>query len=230
MTTFNQLTTMFQFPDADARKKALAQIHQSIQKEHGKESVTVLDNKRNLDIPNVPTGIMELDLAIGIGGMPLGRIIEIFGPNSAGKTTLALNEIAQTQRRGGLAAFVDAEHALDPKWAKFHGVNLDELLLSQPECGEDALQLVESFVKAGVNIIVIDSAAALVPRSELEKDMGESSMGRQALLMSQAMRKLVGLVSKSKSIVIFLNQMRKNIGGYGNPNCVTPETLIEVEF
>lgn len=221
MATFNDVTNEY-FKNADDKKKALSDVMSKIQKIHGKESISVLDNKVNLDIPNIPSNLMSLDLAVGIGGIPKGRIIEFYGDNSAGKTTLALNYIANAQKAGAIAAFVDAEHALDPKWAKKRGVLLEELLISQPDNGEEALEIVDNLVQTNqVGIIVIDSVAALVPRSELEKDMGESSMGRQALLMSQACRKLTGVVSKTGTIVIFLNQIRKNIGGYGNPNVTT---------
>jgi recombination protein RecA len=221
MATFNDVSNEY-FKNADEKKKALSDVMGKIQKIHGKESISVLDNKVNLDIPNIPSGLMSLDLAVGIGGIPKGRIIELYGDNSAGKTTLALNYIANAQRVGAIAAFVDAEHALDPKWAKKRGVVLEELLISQPDNGEEALEIVDNLVQTNqVGIIVVDSVAALVPRSELEKDMGESSMGRQALLMSQACRKLTGIVSKTGTIVIFLNQIRKNIGGYGNPNVTT---------
>ena len=202
-----------------------------VQKRFGKESITTLNGKVNLDIPHIPSEILSLDLAVGIGGIPKGRIIELFGDSSAGKTTLALNFIRQVQQRGGLAAFVDAEHALDAKWAKARGVNLDELLISQPECGEEALEITEELVESGqVGIVVVDSVAALIPRAELEKDMGESSMGLQARLMSQACRKLTAMVSKTGTILIFLNQIRSAIGGYGPSTCVTPDTMIEVEF
>jgi recombination protein RecA len=221
MATFNDVSNEY-FKNADEKKKALSDVMGKIQKIHGKESISVLDNKVNLDIPNIPSGLMSLDLAVGIGGIPKGRIVEFYGDNSAGKTTLALNYIANAQRVGAIAAFVDAEHALDPKWAKKRGVVLEELLISQPDNGEEALEIVDNLVQTNqVGIIVVDSVAALVPRSELEKDMGESSMGRQALLMSQACRKLTGVVAKSGAIVIFLNQIRKNIGGYGNPNVTT---------
>jgi len=221
MASFNDVRNEY-FKNADDKKKALNDVMGKIQKIHGKESISVLDNKVNLDIPHVPSGIMSLDLAVGIGGLPKGRIIELYGDNSAGKTTLALNYIANAQRVGAIAAFVDAEHALDPKWARKRGVILEELLISQPDNGEEALEMVDNLVQTNqVGIIVVDSVAALVPRAELEKDMGESSMGRQALLMSQACRKLTGVVAKSGTIVIFLNQIRKNIGGYGNPNVTT---------
>lgn len=221
MSTFNQFRNEY-FKNQDEKKKALSDVLGKIQKVHGKESISVLDNKVNLDIPNIPSNIMALDLAVGIGGIPKGRIIEFYGDNSAGKTTLALNYVANAQRAGAIAAFVDAEHALDPKWARRRGVVLEELLVSQPDNGEEALEMVDNLVQTNqVGIIVVDSVAALVPRSELEKDMGESSMGRQALLMSQACRKLTGIVSKAGCTVIFLNQVRKNIGGYGNPNVTT---------
>jgi len=222
MTTLTQLANEYQFKNEQERKNALQSISSLIQKNHGKESMTILDSKVNLNIPNIPSEILSLDLALGIGGLPKGRIIEFYGDNSAGKTTLSLNFIKQTQRRGGLAAFIDVEHAFDRKWAKFNGVNIDELLFAQPSSGEEALEIVDDLVVTNqVGIIVVDSVAALVPKAELEKDMGESSMGLQARLMSQAMRKLTGSISKSGAIVIFLNQTRDKIGGYGSPTTTT---------
>lgn len=221
MSTFNDVRNEY-FKNQDEKKKALSDIMGKIQKTHGKESISLLDNKVNLEIPSVPSNIMALDLAVGIGGIPKGRIIEFYGDSSSGKTTLALNYIANIQKLGAIAAFVDAEHALDPKWARRRGVILEELLVSQPDNGEEALEMVDNLVQTSqVGLIVVDSVAALVPRAELEKDMGESSMGKQALLMSQACRKLTGAVSKTGCTIIFLNQIRKNIGGYGNPNVTT---------
>lgn len=222
MATFNQLANEYAFKSDTERNKVLSDIMSKIQKTHGKESITKLDGSVNLDIPNIPSEILSLDVACGIGGLPKGRIIEFYGDNSAGKTTLALNYIKQVQRRGGIAAFIDAEHAFDPKWAKFNGVNVNELLVSQPNNGEEALEVLDDLINTGqVGIAIIDSVAALVPRAELEKDMGESSMGLQARLMSQACRKLTASISKTGTIVIFLNQMRQTIGGYGNPNVTT---------
>lgn len=222
MATFNQIANEYQFKNDSDRNKALSDIMSKIQKTHGKESITKLDGSINLEIPNIPSEILSLDVACGIGGLPKGRIIELYGDSSAGKTTLSLNYVKQVQKRGGIASFVDVEHALDIKWAKFHGVNVNELLVSQPNSGEEALELVDDLVNTNqVGIIVVDSVAALVPRAELEKDMGESSMGLQARLMSQACRKLTASISKTGTIVIFLNQVRQTIGGYGNPNVTT---------
>lgn len=222
MTTFNQIATEYQFKTQDDRKKALDSLQSKVQKRFGKESITTLNGKVNLEIPHIPSQILSLDLALGVGGIPKGRIIEFFGDSSAGKTTLSLNFIRQVQQKGGIAAFVDAEHALDSKWAKARGVNIDELLISQPGCGEEALEITEELIESGqVAIVVVDSVAALIPRAELEKDMGESSMGLQARLMSQACRKLTAMVSKTGTILIFLNQVRDTIGGYGPTKTTT---------
>ncbi len=201
-------------------ENALAQIERA----YGKGAIMKLGNAGPLkDIESVSTGSLELDMALGVGGIPKGRVTEIFGPESSGKTTLALHVIANAQKTGGIAAFIDAEHALDPIYAKNLGVNTDELLLSQPDSGEQALDICEILLKStALDIIVIDSVAALVPRAELEGEMGDSFMGLQARLMSQALRKLTGLVSKTKTIVIFINQLREKIGVmFGNPE-VTP--------
>lgn len=201
-------------------ENALAQIERA----YGKGAIMKLGNAGPLkDIESVSTGSLELDMALGVGGIPKGRVTEIFGPESSGKTTLALHVIANAQKTGGIAAFIDAEHALDPIYAKNLGVNTDELLLSQPDSGEQALEICEILLKStALDIIVIDSVAALVPRAELEGEMGDSFMGLQARLMSQALRKLTGLVSKTKTIVIFINQLREKIGVmFGNPE-VTP--------
>jgi recombination protein RecA len=201
-------------------ENALAQIERA----YGKGSIMKLGGDGPLkDIESIPTGSLELDMALGVGGIPKGRVTEIFGPESSGKTTLALHVIANAQKAGGIAAFIDAEHALDPIYAKNLGVNTDELLLSQPDSGEQALDICEILLKStALDIIVIDSVAALVPRAELEGEMGDSFIGLQARLMSQALRKLTGLVSKTKTIVIFINQLREKIGVmFGNPE-VTP--------
>lgn len=178
---------------------------------------------QKLDISVISTGCLPLDLALGVGGLPRGRIIEVFGPESSGKTTVCLSTIAQAQKHGGIAAFIDAEHALDPLWAERIGVKLDELLISQPDTGEQALEITESLVRSGgVDVLVVDSVAALVPRAEIEGEMGDSVMGLQARLMSQALRKLTGVISKSKTVVIFTNQLRQKIGVmFGNPETTT---------
>ena len=182
-----------------------------------------LGQETKLDIPAIPTGSLALDLALGIGGVPRGRVVEIFGPEASGKTTLALHIICEAQKRGGAAAFIDAEHALDPKYAKALGVNLDDLLIAQPDTGEQALEICEALVRSGaVDVVVIDSVAALVPRAEIEGEMGEPTMGLQARLMSQALRKLTAAISKSKTCVVFVNQLREKIGiMFGNPETTT---------
>ncbi|HEY5500815.1 MAG TPA: recombinase RecA [Candidatus Humimicrobiaceae bacterium] len=206
------------------REKIVENAIAQIERAYGKGSIMRLNGEGALkDIESVSTGSLELDMALGIGGIPRGRVTEIFGPESSGKTTLALHVIANAQKTGGIAAFIDAEHALDPIYAKNLGVNTDELLLSQPDSGEQALDICEILLKSSaLDIIVIDSVAALVPRAELEGEMGDSFIGLQARLMSQALRKLTGLVSKTKTIVIFINQLREKIGVmFGNPE-VTP--------
>ena len=205
--------------DAEAKKKALKTALSQIEKKHGAGSVMRLGDNTQMEVQAVSTGSLSLDLALGIGGVPRGRIIEIFGPESSGKTTVALHIIAEVQKNGGEAAFIDAEHALDPVYAKALGVDIDNLLVSQPDCGEDALDITESLVRSGaIDVVVIDSVAALVPRQEIEGDMGQSMVGVQARLMSQAMRKLSSVISKSDSIVIFINQLREKVGVmYGNP-------------
>ena len=197
-----------------------------IKQRFGEGAIMKLKETRPVDVDVVPTGSISLDLALGVGGIPRGRVIEIFGPEMSGKTTLALHILAEVQKKGGVAAFVDAEHALDPDYAKRIGVNVDELLISQPDSGEQALQIVETLVKSGqVDAIVIDSVAALVPRAEIEGEMGEFQVGLQARLMSQALRKLSGIVSKTKTAVIFLNQTRMKIGiRFGSPE-TTPGGL-----
>ena len=202
-----------------ALESALAQIERSF----GKGSIMKLGSTPALDIEAISTGSIGLDIALGIGGLPKGRIIEIYGPESSGKTTLTLHVVAEEQKKGGVCAFVDAEHALDPQYAKKLGVNLDELLISQPDTGEQALEIVDSLVRSGaVDLIVIDSVAALVPKAELEGEMGMATMGMQARLMSQALRKLTALLNKSKCTCIFTNQLREKVGVmFGNPE-VTP--------
>ncbi|HEY3884711.1 MAG TPA: recombinase RecA [Vicinamibacterales bacterium] len=206
------------------RMKAIDLAVGQIEKQFGKGSIMRLGQKDAIaQIPAISTGSISLDYALGIGGMPRGRVIEIFGPESSGKTTLALQVIAEAQKTGGMAAFVDAEHALDAKYAKKLGVDLDNLLVSQPDNGEQALEIVEVLVRSGgVDVIVVDSVAALVPRAEIEGEMGEAQMGLQARLMSQALRKLTGIVSKSKTCLIFINQLREKIGVmFGNPETTT---------
>jgi recombination protein RecA len=190
-----------------------------IEKQFGKGSIMKLGENAQMQVETVPSGSLALDIALGIGGLPRGRIIEVYGPESSGKTTVALHAIAEVQRIGGQAAFIDAEHALDPSYASKLGVNIDELLLSQPDTGEQALEIAEALVRSGaVDIIVIDSVAALVPKAEIEGDMGDSHVGLQARLMSQALRKLSGAISKSGTIAIFINQLREKIGVmFGNP-------------
>ncbi len=202
-----------------ALESALNQIHKSF----GEGSIMTMSESSKLHVDSIPTGSLSLDLALGIGGIPRGRIIEVYGPESSGKTTLTLSMIAEAQKTGGLAAFIDAEHAFDPEYAKNIGVNLEELLISQPDSGEQALEICETLVRSNaLDIIVVDSVAALVPRAELEGDMGDSHMGLQARLMSQALRKLTGVVSKSKTSVIFINQLRMKIGVmFGNPETTT---------
>jgi len=190
-----------------------------IEKQFGKGSIMKLGEQAGLQVETVPSGSLALDIALGVGGMPRGRIIEIYGPESSGKTTVALHAIAEVQKIGGTAAFIDAEHALDPLYASKLGVNIDELLLSQPDTGEQALEIAEALVRSGaIDIIVIDSVAALVPKAEIEGEMGDSHVGLQARLMSQALRKLSGAISKSKTIAIFINQLREKVGVmFGNP-------------
>lgn len=209
--------------DTMDRQKALEAAVSQIERAFGKGSIMKMGQKETVETEVVSTGSLGLDIALGIGGLPRGRIIEIYGPESSGKTTLALHVIAEAQKRGGTCAFVDAEHALDPSYAKKLGVNLDELLISQPDAGEQALEIADTLVRSGaVDVLVIDSVAALVPRAELEGEMGDSHVGLHARLMSQALRKLTGSVSKSKTIVIFINQIRMKIGVmFGNPETTT---------
>lgn len=201
------------------RTKALELALAHIEKQFGKGSIMKLGQETHTSVESIPTGALSLDLAIGVGGIPRGRVIEIYGPESSGKTTLSLSVIAEAQKKGGVAAFIDAEHAFDSTYAKKLGVNLDDLLISQPDSGEQALEICETLVKSGaVDVVVIDSVAALVPRAEIEGEMGDSHMGLQARLMSQALRKLTSSISKSKTSVIFINQIREKIGVmFGNP-------------
>jgi len=209
---------------ADEKTKAIDLALSQIEKQFGKGSIMRLGSKDILvPVSVIPTGSLALDAAMGVGGMPRGRVIEIFGPEASGKTTLALHVIAEAQKQGGMAAFIDAEHALDPKYSRALGVDVDNLLVSQPDYGEQALEITETLIRSGgVDVVVIDSVAALVPRAELEGDMGDAQMGLQARLMSQALRKLAGIVSKSKTCLVFINQMREKIGVmFGNPETTT---------
>ncbi len=207
----------------DEKFQALDRALAALDKQYGRGTVMKLGEQTKMQVDVIPTGCLDLDMALGVGGIPRGRIIEIFGPESSGKTTVALHLIAETQKLGGLAAFIDAEHALDPSYAKRLGVNIDELYISQPSTGEDALEIAEALVRSGaIDIVVIDSVAALVPRAEIDGEMGDSFVGLQARMMSQAMRKLAGVVSKTGAIAVFINQLREKVGVmYGNPE-VTP--------
>ena len=208
----------------EEKAKALDAVLAQIEKAYGKGAIMKLgQDAGNIDIEVIPTGCLALDLALGIGGLPRGRMVEIYGPESSGKTTVALHAVAEAQKMGGIAAFVDAEHALDPVYAKHLGVNLDELYVSQPDTGEQALDIVDALVRSSaVDIIVVDSVAALTPKAEIEGDMGDSHVGLQARLMSQALRKLTAIVNKSKTCVVFINQLREKVGVmFGNPE-VTP--------
>jgi recombination protein RecA len=205
------------------RAKAIDAALAQIDKQFGKGSIMRLGSREKIDVPAIPTGSLSLDAALGVGGFPRGRVVEIFGPESSGKTTLALHVIAEAQRRGGMAAFVDAEHALDAAYAGKLGVDTDNMLVSQPDSGEQALEITEILVRSGaVDVLVVDSVAALVPRAELEGEMGDAQMGLQARLMSQALRKLTSVVSKSKTCLVFINQLREKIGVmFGNPETTT---------
>lgn len=207
----------------DGKKVALEMALESIEKQFGKGSIMRLGETKTLDVQTISTGSLGLDLALGVGGLPRGRIVEIYGPEASGKTTLAMHVVAESQKHGGLAAYIDAEHAFDPEYARNLGINIDELLISQPDTGEQALEIAETLVRSNaVDVLVIDSVAALVPRSEIEGEMGDSQMGVHARLMSQALRKLTGIVSKSKTVVIFINQIRMKIGVmFGNPETTT---------
>jgi len=209
--------------DKNERGKAIEAALAQIDKQFGKGSIMRLGSRDKVDVPAIPTGSLSLDAALGVGGVPRGRVIEIFGPESSGKTTLSLHVIAEAQRRGGMAAFVDAEHALDAVYAAKLGVDTDNLLVSQPDSGEQALEIAEVLIRSGaVDVLVIDSVAALVPRAELEGEMGDAQMGLQARLMSQALRKLTAIVAKSKTSLIFINQLREKIGVmFGNPETTT---------
>lgn len=204
---------------SEERKKALDIAMAQIEKNFGKGSVMKLGEVGNVNIDSIPTGALSLDIALGIGGFPRGRIIEVFGPESSGKTTVALHAIAEAQKQGGIAAFIDAEHALDPVYAKKLGVDIDNLIVAQPDTGEQALEIAEQLIRSGaVDIITIDSVAALVPKAEIDGEMGDSHVGLQARLMSQALRKLTGVLNKSKTVAIFINQLREKVGiMFGNP-------------
>ena len=208
---------------AEDRKKALATALSQIEKDFGKGTIMKLGENAHMNVEAIPTGSLTLDLALGIGGVPKGRIVEIFGPESSGKTTVALHIAAEVQKLGGEAAFIDAEHALDPFYAKALGVNIDDLLVSQPDSGEQALEITDALVRSGaVDVVVVDSVAALVPQQEIDGDMGSSHVGLQARLMSQALRKLSGSISKTNCVVIFINQLREKVGVmYGNPETTT---------
>lgn len=208
----------------DDKRKALDAAIAQIEKQYGKGSVMKLgDSNANMKIDVIPTGSLSLDIALGLGGVPRGRIIEVFGPESSGKTTVALHIVAEIQKRGGIAGFIDAEHALDPTYAKNIGVDIDNLYISQPDCGEQALEITETMVRSGaVDVVIVDSVAALVPKAEIDGEMGDSHMGLHARLMSQALRKLTAVVSKTNCVVIFINQLREKVGVvFGNPEVTT---------
>ena len=212
-----------QITDEEEKKKALSSTLSAIEKQYGKGAIMKLGERTAMNVQTIPTGCLELDIALGVGGVPRGRIIEIYGPESSGKTTVALHMVAEAQKLGGTAAFIDAEHALDPVYAKALGVNIDELYVSQPDTGEQALEICEALVRSGaVDIIIIDSVAALVPKAEIDGDMGDSHVGLQARLMSQALRKLAGLIAKTNCICLFINQLREKVGVmFGNPETTT---------
>lgn len=212
--------------DKNPKRQAVTLAIEQIQKQFGRGSIMRLGEAPVTAVEVIKTGVLPLDIALGIGGIPKGRIVEVFGPEAAGKTTICLSIIAETQKAGGVAAFIDAEHAFDPTWAKTIGVSIDDLLVSQPDTGEQALEIAEALIRSGgVDLVIIDSVAALVPRSEIEGEMGDSQMGLQARLMSQALRKLTGVVSKSKTTIVFTNQLRLKIGiMFGNPE-TTPGGL-----
>ncbi len=205
--------------DSSEKKKALDAAMSQIEKQFGKGSVMKLGNFKAMNVEAISTGALNLDIALGIGGIPRGRIVEIYGPESSGKTTLALHAVAEAQKKGGEAAFIDAEHALDPSYAKKIGVDIDNLVVAQPDTGEQALEIAEALIRSGaIDIIVVDSVAALVPKAEIDGDMGDSHVGLQARLMSQALRKLAGAINKTNCIIIFINQLREKVGVmFGNP-------------
>lgn len=209
--------------ESKEKQKALDLAILQIEKQFGKGSIMRLGAREAIDVPVIPTGSISIDYALGVGGMPRGRVVEIYGPEASGKTTLALHILAEAQKQNGMAAFIDAEHAMDPEYSKRLGVNVDNLFISQPDNGEQALDIAEVLVRSGaIDVVVIDSVAALVPRAELEGEMGDSHVGLQARLMSQALRKLTAIVSKSKTCLIFINQMREKIGVmFGNPETTT---------
>jgi len=211
------------------KNKAVGVAIDQIKERFGEGSIMKLGEARTMQVPAIPTGCLSLDIALGVGGVPRGRIIEIFGPEASGKTTLAQHVVAEIQKVGGVAAFVDAEHALDPDYAKKIGVNIDDLFISQPDTGEQALEIVETLVRSNaVDVVVVDSVAALVPKAEIEGDMGDSHMGLQARLMSQALRKLTAAISKSNTVLIFINQTRQKIGVFfGNPETTTGGTALK---
>ncbi len=221
--TKKSLPKVVEIQDKEDKKKALGTAMAQIEREFGAGAIMKLGENTHMEVQAVSTGSLTLDMALGIGGVPRGRIIEIFGPESSGKTTVALHIIAEVQKTGGEAAFIDAEHALDPVYAKALGVDIANLLVSQPDCGEDALSITESLVRSGaIDVVVVDSVAALVPRVEIDGDMGQSTVGVQARLMSQAMRKLAAVISKSNCVVVFINQLREKVGVlYGNPETTT---------
>ena len=215
--------TVTAIENPDEKRKALDTAISQIKKAKGAGSIMRLGDNVNMNVQAIPTGSLTLDLALGIGGVPRGRIVEIYGPESSGKTTVALHIIAETQKMGGEAAFIDAEHALDPLYAKALGVNINDLLVSQPDCGEDALEITDALVRSGaIDVVVVDSVAALVPQQEIDGDMGATHVGLQARLMSQALRKLAGAIAKTNCVVVFINQLREKVGVmYGNPEVTT---------
>ena len=212
-------TKVVKMTDAEEKKKALESVFSVIEKEYGTGSIMKLGDANSVDVEVIPTGSLTLDMALGVGGLPRGRVIEIYGPESSGKTTVALHVVAEAQKMGGEAAFIDAEHALDPVYAKKLGVDIDNLIVAQPDTGEQALDIAEALVRSGaLDVIVVDSVAALVPKAEIDGEMGDSHVGLLARLMSQALRKLTAVISKSGTVVIFINQLREKVGVmYGNP-------------
>ena len=219
----NNVAPATQKTEPGAKKDALATALAQIEKQFGKGAIMKLGDNTAMQVDAISTGSLGLDLALGVGGVPRGRIIEVFGPESSGKTTLALHILAEAQKKGGEVAFIDAEHALDPSYARALGVDIDSMLISQPDTGEQALEITEALVRSGaIDVVVVDSVAALVPRAEIEGEMGDSYVGLHARLMSQALRKLTGAVGKTNTIVIFINQLREKVGVmYGNPEVTT---------